>query len=97
MARLANDRVGRAGRNLEYAFALDLADLVGRAGEGRQLRAQVEVLAQRVDDRPIVVQDATARVGMTDESQTEQVLDFALLPVDGVDGVGQRRELGLVW
>ena len=96
MPRLDDAGMHRAHRHLEHAFAFHLAELVPLAGERRQLRAQIEILAQRKDFRPVVVQGATAGVGMADEFQAEQVLDFPLLPVDGRDGVGQRGELRFV-
>ena len=96
MARLDDARVDRADRHLEHAFAFDRAEFVAHAAEGRQLGARVEVLAQRPNVRPVVVQDAAGRVGMADELDAEQILDLALLPVDGVNGVGQRRQLRFV-
>ena len=36
------------------------------------------------------------RVGMADQFDAKQVLDFPLLPVDGVNGVGQRRQFRFV-
>ena len=50
---------------------------------GGSFGAQVEVLAQRINFRPVVVQHAAARVGMAEQPDAEQILDFALLPVDG--------------
>ena len=93
MSRLDDAGMHRPHRHLEHAFAFHLAEFVPLAGERRQLRAQIEILAQREDFRPVVVQGAAAGVGMADELQAEQVLDFPLLPVDGRDGVGQRGEL----
>ena len=53
--RLDDARVNRADRHLEHAFAFDLAELVPHASEWRELRAQVEVFAERIDFRPVVV------------------------------------------
>src|SRR5437867_3954296 len=96
VARLDNSGVHRSDRHLKYSFAFDRAELVSLALEGRKLRAQVEVLAQGKNLRPVVVQRAAARVGMADQFQPEQVLDFPLLPVDGMNGVGQRGEFRFV-
>ena len=93
MARLDDAGMHRPHRHLEHAFAFDLAELVPFAGEWRQHRPQIEILAQRKDLRPVVVQRAPARVGMPDEFHAEQVLDFAFLPADGRHGVGERGEL----
>ena len=73
-----------------------VAEFVALALKRRQFGAQVEVFAQRIDFRPVVVQRAAARIGMADQFQAEQVLDFALLPVHGGDGVGERSELRFV-
>src|SRR6266511_5908630 len=96
MARLDNPGVHWSDRHLKDAFAFDRAELVSLALKRRELRAQVEVLAERIDLRLVVVQRAAARVGMADQFEPEQVLDFTLLPVDGVYGVGQRSELRFV-
>jgi hypothetical protein len=69
---------------------------VARAGEGWQRRARREVLAQRPDLGPVVVQDAAVGIGVADQFDAEQILNFALLPIDGVDGVGQRRQFRFV-
>ena len=96
MPRLDDAGMHRADRHLENAFAFDRAELVPLALKRRQLRAQIEILAQRMHFRPVVVQRAAARVGMADQFQAEQILDFALLPVDGRDGVGERGKLRFV-
>ena len=62
------------------------------AGERGQLGAGIEILAQGPDFGPVVVENAAVWIGMADELDAEQILDFALLPVDGVDGVGERRQ-----
>ncbi len=93
MARLDNPGMHRADRHLEDAFALDRAELVALALEWRQHRCHIEILAQRVDLGPVVVQGAPARIGMADELQAKPILDFALLPVHGRYGVRERREL----
>ena len=84
-----------AHRDLEDAFALDLAELVALAGERRQRGAEVEVLAEGIDVRPVVVQRAAAGVGVALELEAEEVLYLALLPVDGREGVGEGSELRL--
>ena len=89
MARLNNAGVHWADRYLENAFAFDLAEFVPHTGEGRQFRAEVEILSQWVNLRPVIVQDATAWIGVAHQLDAEQILDFALLPVDGVDRICQ--------
>ena len=95
MARLDDARMNRPDRDLEHAFAFDLAELVPLALERRQHGVQVEVLPQRINFRPVVVQRAAAGIGMAFELEAEQILYFALLPVDGGQGVGEGNELGL--
>ena len=93
MAGLDDAGVHRADGHLEDAFALDLAKLVPLAGERRQPGLPVEILPQRMNLRPVVVQRAAARIRVADQLEAEQVLDLAFLPVDGVHGIGQRDEL----
>ncbi len=83
----------RPDRNLKDPLTLDLAKMVPRARERRQHGAQVEILPQRVHLRPVVMQRAAPRIRVTEQLQAKQVLDFALLPVDAVDGVRQRGKL----
>ena len=96
VAGLDDARVDRAHRYLEDTFAFDLAEFVPRPIEGRELRAQFKILAQRVNFRPIVVQNAAARVGMAEQFDAEQILDFTLLPVDRVNRVGEGSQLRVV-
>ena len=83
-------------REILKAFAFHLAELVPRAGEWRQLGMEIKVFAKRKHLRPVVVQRAAAWVGMADELQSEHVLDLALLPVGGRQGICQRGKFGLL-
>src|SRR5258708_7707717 len=96
MARLDNPRVHRADRHLENALSLNFSELMPFSSEGGQLGAQIKILPQRMHIRPVVVQRATAWIGMAKQFQSEQVLDFPLLPVDGGDGVSERSKLRII-
>ena len=73
-----------------------LAELMALALKRRQHGRQVEIFAQRVHLRPVIVQGAAAGIGMAFELEAEQVLNFALLPIGGGQGIGQGHELRLV-
>src|SRR5690242_9877496 len=66
MAGLDDAGVDRADRHLENAFAFDGAKLMTLTLEGKQLRLEREILTQGIDFRPVIVQGATARIGMAD-------------------------------
>src|SRR5947209_19573344 len=55
--------------------------------ERRQMRIDGEILEQRMNIGPIVVQSNPPRVGVPRGRQSKPVLDFAFLPV-------QRRQFG---
>jgi len=86
MARFDNAGVHRAHGNLEDAFAFHDSELVAFSLEGGQNRFQIEILSQRIDFGPVVVERATAGIRVAFELQAEEVLDFTFLPV----GRGQR-------
>src|SRR5437879_2431628 len=64
MPRLNNSGMHRPDRHLEYTFPLHLPEPVPHSGEGRQLRVQVKILAQRVNLWPVIVQYTPTRIGM---------------------------------
>ena len=66
VARLDDASVHRADGHMENTFALDRAKLVSLALEGREFSAKIEVFAQRIHLRPVVVQCTAARIGMAD-------------------------------
>src|SRR5205823_8549651 len=80
MARLDDAGMHRTDWHLKHPFTLDLAELVPHTGERRQFDAEVKIFAQRVDLGPVVVQHATARVGMAQQLDAKQILDLPLLP-----------------
>src|SRR5713101_3092796 len=85
----------RADRNLKHAFAFDRTEFVPRAGERRKPGVRVEIFAQWINLRPVIMERATARVWVADQFDPEQVLDFPFLPVGGWDSIGKRRQLRL--
>src|SRR5207248_3072544 len=87
----------RPDRHLKDPFAFHFAELMPHTGKGRQLRAQIKILSQRMNLRPVVVHHAATRVGVAQQFYAEEVLNFSLLPVDSMDGVGERGDLGLVF
>src|ERR1051325_2180482 len=91
VARLDDAGMDRPDRHLEHALAFDLAEFVPLALKWRQNGFQIEVLAQRIDLGPVVVQRATARIGMSLELEAEQVLNLTLLPVHRPQSGGSRE------
>jgi len=87
----------RAHWNLEDAFAFDHPELMPLPGKGRQHRAQSKIFSQRMHRRPVIMQRARARVGMAFELESEQVLDFPLLPVERRERIRQGDEPRLGW
>src|SRR5260370_35069938 len=85
----------RADRNLKHAFAFDRTEFVPRAGERWKPGVRVEIFAQWINLRPVIMQRATARVWVADQFDPEQVLDFPFLPVGGGHGIRKRRQLRL--
>src|ERR1019366_7156753 len=63
---------------------------------GRQHLAQRKTLEQGMDVGPVVMERDAPRIGMTSGFEAEPVLDLALLPVDGGQLGGERREMRLV-
>ena len=96
MAGLDDAGMHRADRHLKDALPFHLAEFVPDARKRRQRRVKVKILAQRMDVRPVVVQGAAPRIRVAQQLQAKQVLHLPLLPVHGVDGIGERVELGLV-
>src|SRR6266516_3973306 len=89
MARLNNAGVHWADRYLEYTFAFYLAEFVPHTREGGKFRAQVEILAQRINLGPVIMQHPAAWIGMAEQFDSEEILDFSLLPIHSVDSVGE--------
>src|SRR5689334_3389247 len=81
MAGFDNSRVNRPYRYLKYTFPHGGPEDVALTRKSRQARRYQEVLAQRMDVRPIVVQRDSARVRVPGGLQSEPVLNLALLPV----------------
>ena len=96
MAGFDDAGVHRADGHLENPLAFHLSEFVPDTLERRQHRPQVEILAQRINLGPVVVQRAAPRIRMTQQFQAEQVLHFPLLPVHRVDGIRERGELRFV-
>src|SRR5689334_2754555 len=64
MAGLDDSGMNRPDRHLKHTFAFDVAEFVPLAGKGSKPGLQVEIFSQGMNLRPIVVQRATAWVGM---------------------------------
>ena len=96
VAWLNDAGVDRADRNLEHTFSFDFAEFMANPCEGRELRPQIEVLAQGMNLRPIIVQRAAVRVRMAHQFESEHVLHFPLLPVDSGNRVREGQELRLL-
>src|SRR5271157_5889702 len=95
MAGLDDAGMDGAYGNLEDALAQGGAIDVALAFEGRQDLAQRKTLEQGMDVGPVVVERDPPRIGMTRGFEAEPVLDLALLPVDGGQLSGERREMRL--
>src|SRR5215813_1941607 len=71
VSRLDNARVDRSHGHLKNTLAFHLTKFMPWPVELRKFRAQIEILAQRIDLRPIVVQRTAARVRMANEFEAE--------------------------
>ena len=77
------------GESGKSALTFHLTELVPLAFKCRQFCPKIEILPQGIYLWPVVVQRAASRIGMPDEFEAEQVLNFAFLPIDGMDGIGE--------
>ena len=92
MSRLDDSRVYWTNRHLKHPFTFDFAELMAFALKWRQLRAQIEIFAKRMDIGPIVVQGASAWIRVADQLNPKHILHFALLPINGGNSVRERNE-----
>src|SRR6516164_595028 len=83
MAGLDGSGMNRSDWHLKDAFTQSGPIDVAFSLERRQHGFECEVLAQRMNIRPVVVQGDPARIRMSDGFQPKPILDFALLPVHG--------------
>src|SRR5260370_1221460 len=83
MAGLDGSGMNRSYRHLKDALAQSGPIDVALSLEGREHGLEWEVLAQRMNVRPVVMQRDSARIGVSYSFQAKPILDFALLPVDG--------------
>src|SRR5436190_13909208 len=96
MAGFDNPSVYGANRHLENPFTLDTAKLVTLALKGWQFGFEIKVLSQWVDFGPVIVQRTPAWIRVPFKFEPEQILNLALLPIDGGERIGQRKELRLL-
>ncbi len=96
VAGLDDAGMNRANRNVEDAFSVRGPVDVPLTFERRQHGVEREILAQRMHVGPVIVQGHAPRIGMSDGFEAEPILNLALLPVDGRQLGGQRRERGMI-
>ena len=95
VAGLDDAGMNRADRNLEDALSVSGPVDVPLAFKRRQHGVERKILAQRMHVGPVIVERHAARIRMADGFEAEPILNLALLPVDGRQLRGQRREGGM--
>ncbi len=96
VAGLDDAGVNGADRNLEDAFTVSGPIDVPLAFKRGQNGVERKILAQRMHIGPVIVERHSARIGMPCGFESEPILNFAFLPIDGGLLRCQRRERGMV-
>src|SRR5207244_3234196 len=96
MARLNDPGVDGSYRNLKNTFSQGGPINVTLPFELRQSNTKWKIFAKRMDVGPIIVHRDSSGIGMSYGFQSKPVLNFALLPVEGGEFSGERRELQVI-
>src|ERR1035438_3394973 len=96
MAGLDDAGMNRADRNMEDALSVCGTVNVPLTLKRGQHSVERKILAQRMHVGPVIVERHAPGIRMPSGFEAEPILNLALLPVDGRQFRGQRRERGMV-